>query len=161
MDFEEYRDQLRFDGDDVSYEVNEVDYGRDYKFKDGHILAVHGNSGKGSQNSDSDDNTAKSGSDDSGSDNSDSGSGGDDYDDGEFDYSDFGNQSVYDSIPGTDGDDEWADLVATGVIDAPDADTSPVADYMPISDLYHDQGLESLLGVSTITFSHEDNNLFG
>lgn len=136
--------------------MNEVDYGRDYKFKDGHILAVHGNSGKGSQNSGSD----KSGSDDSGYDNSGSGSGGDDYDDGEFDYSDFGNQSVYNSVPDIDGDDEWADLVATGVIDAPE-DASPVDDYMPISDLYHDQGLDALLGVSTITFSHEDHNLFG
>ena len=157
MDFEDDHDELRFDGDDVSYEVNEVDYGRDYRFKDGHVLAVHGNSGKGSQNSGSD----NSGSDDSDSDNSGSGSGGINLVDDEFDYSEFVTQSVYDTIAGTDGDDEWSDLVATGVYEAPGFDTVPVEDYVSLSDLYSDQGLHTLLGVSTITFSHEDHNLFG
>jgi len=149
MDFEDDDDELIFDSDVPGYQISNVDYGRDYTFTNGQVLAVHGNSGKGSKNSDSEK---------SGSDHSNSGSGGDDAYDDDFDYTDFGNQSAYDGIPGVDG--EWADFVATGVIDAPNFDAQPVEDYASISDLYYDHGLYALLGVSTITFSHGDHNLF-
>ena len=149
MDFEDDDDELIFYSDAPGYQISNVDYGRDYTFTNGQVLAVHGNSGKGSKNS---------GSEKSGSDHSNSGSGGDHAYDDDFDYTDFGNHSAYDRIPGVDG--EWADFVATGVIDAPNFDAQPVEDYASISDLYYDHGLYALLGVSTITFSHGDHNLF-
>jgi hypothetical protein len=60
-------------------------------------------------------------------------------------------------------DNEWADLVAYGVIEAPYVEAPNAQDsafgeqYQ--SDWYVDPGLPTLLGVSTVHFSQEDINL--
>jgi hypothetical protein len=167
MDFEFDDDELTIDGGEYSWSYSA--YGRDYYFKDGAVLVVHGhgNSGSGSNGSGSYDSHYDSSGDADYASVSNGSSGGGaemvagsyDYIDDEFDYSDFGNQSVYDDYAAA-GDGDWADLVATGVIEMPVTD-APVDDYAPLSDWYDDPGLHAVLGVSTIPITYDDHNLFG
>ncbi len=129
-DFEEDCDELQIEADATTYTVSQTDYGRDYVFLNGQVLAVRGNSGHGSQNSGS----GNSGSRGSGSDNS-------------------GHGNSHDSA-----EDAWAELIAAGVVDQPDAPIPPGEDYAPLSELYDDPALPAL-GISTIHLNHEDLNL--
>jgi Ca2+-binding RTX toxin-like protein len=129
-DFEEDCDELQIEADATTYTVSQTDYGRDYVFVNGQVLAVRGNSGHGSQNSGS----GNSGSRSSDRDNS-------------------GHDNAHDSA-----EDAWAELIAAGVVDQPDDPIPAGEDYAPLSELYDDPGLPAL-GISTIPLNHEDLNL--
>ena len=166
MDFVEGEDELEIgievegEGDEATYTVSDTTYGMDYVFNNGFVLAVHNNSGKGSNNSGS--GNSDSGNSGSGSGNSGSGYGNDENDD---EGEDVGIASLQSDNSGwaAQDDNEWADLVAAGVIEMPDVETPGNQDngygeqYQ--SDWYDDPGLPTLLGVSTVHFSQEDINL--
>ncbi|NJM34161.1 MAG: hypothetical protein HC850_04955, partial [Rhodomicrobium sp.] len=152
MDFEEDCDEIKFDGDDLTYEVVLTDYGKNYVFKNGSVLSVHSNSGKGSSNSGKDKDKDDDDCDD---------------DDKYFlsldDDLDYSYLSLIDdnSGPGKSGDydSEWSELVASGVIDL-----DPQSEYGQTPETEYtawqaDDDASSLLNVSTILFSNEDINL--
>jgi Ca2+-binding RTX toxin-like protein len=145
LDFQEDCDALMVQADAATYTIAATDYGRDYVFVDGGKLAVHSNSGKGSRDSGSGKGSGKS---DDGPERYESC-----FDD-ELDFSDFEGSESRSHEP--DGG-EWADLVACGVIEFPSHTAGVLENYhSPFADM----AVDSLLGISMITFSHEDHNLF-
>jgi Ca2+-binding RTX toxin-like protein len=166
MDFVEGEDELEIEievegeGEEATYIVSDATYGLEYHFNNGFVLAVHSNSGKGSQNSGSE--NSGSGNSGSGSGNSGSGHGGVDDDDSE-DVGIAASMQANTNGLAAEEDNEWADLVAYGVIEAPYVEAPNAQDsafgeqYQ--SDWYVDPGLPTLLGVSTVHFSQEDINL--
>jgi Ca2+-binding RTX toxin-like protein len=144
LDYEEEYDHIQLEVEEQSYTVNATDYGKDYVFQNGAVLKVHGNSGKGSNNS-------GSGNSGSGKNNS-----GGDEEDGDFDL-----RMADNSGSGSFGDEDWSDLILSGVVEDPALASTPEADlYPPLADLYADPGLPAL-GISMVPFSHEDTNLIG
>ncbi len=136
LDFEENCDEIRFECDDFS--VTQTAYGRTYVLKDGSILEVHSNSGKGSWDS------------------------GERFEwDDEFDFSCLDALADDNSGSGCFDDGDWAELVALGVIELSDQALPPLSESSFASDWNCDADAPTLLSVSTVALSHEDYNFFG